>query len=128
MTKGMALFLAIFIIVCSLAVFGIKSIDENYQNKVARESANCTLGLDNNRRTVAIQHVAKREKILAAFESCLKSNNNRDVVYNDTNELSKSCGKISYTVNGLESPDAMDDVEKSRMIQTIANVEACGGK
>lgn len=51
-------------------------------------------------RTLIINNVTYREEIRAAMMDCMKGNSNRDVVYNDTNELAKTCKKMAFSLYG----------------------------
>lgn len=45
-------------------------------------------------------NIKYRDEIRKEFSSCMKGNSNRDVVYNDTNELAKTCRDIAHNMYG----------------------------
>lgn len=57
-------------------------------------------GSTNGDRQLVKNNYVHRDEIMASFNECMKGNSNRDVVYNDTNELAKTCRKASIATYG----------------------------
>ena len=62
------------------------------------ETPLCEIG-DSNRVLVK-NNIVNRVQIREDFTMCMKGNSNRDVTYNDTNELAKTCRSLAFTMNG----------------------------
>lgn len=107
---------------CSGTIF--TEVEEWERQKIAHKGK-CTL--DSNSRRGAIAHAYQSQPVIErAFEKCTSTNSNRDVVYNDTNELAKTCLDVAYSVAGAYNWIRYDNNMYSRDIFT--DVKACGGK
>lgn len=63
-------------------------------------SADLSCNNDDGSRTAVKNNIVHREEIRTAVMECMKGNTNRDVVYNDTNELAKTCQRIAISMYG----------------------------
>ena len=82
--------------------------------------------LANGFNQVVFNNLAYRNDIRKDYQECLKNaNSNRDVVYNDTNEVAITCRKTAYQLNGGSDFDGY--INRERLInQTEARLRKCG--
>ena len=90
----------------------------------AKEPENqCDLAYGFNQ--LVFNNLANRNQIRQDYRECLKANSNRDVVYNDTNDLANTCRKTAYQLNGGSDFDGY--VNRERLVnQTEARLRKCG--
>ena len=77
----------------ALLAYGLVGCDGSTQPQLQ-----CNSGFGD--RTLIINNITYRDEIRTAMLDCMKGNSNRDVVYNDTNELAKTCKKMAFSLYG----------------------------
>lgn len=100
-------------------VWGLEyTADKSLEKLKAQKEAqilNCTFALAD--RQMVLNNYRYKKEIKEDYRTCMSANTNRDVVYNDTNELAKTCLKSAYALNSGLNPrnneSYVGDIERS---------------
>lgn len=121
-------YIPFFIIFIIFGIYsGTKKVKENsIQDDILAKQ--CALG-NNTYRQRIVNNYVNADKIREDFKDCLKGNSNRDVVYNDTNELAKTCKRVAFELNnGINIQDYSGDPTFETLLKIEKNIHDCGGK
>lgn len=97
---------------------------EEHEQIQRQEAKDCTLGVKDVRQAVK-NNWTYRADIKEDYKVCMSSNSNRDVVYNDTNELAKTCLESAHKLNGGIVP-SWSGYHESYLSTIEASLRNCG--
>jgi hypothetical protein len=88
----------LFVSLIAIALTGCVKSAEQLEREQAAEAKECSFG--GGIRQAVKNNWTYRDDIKKDYRACIAGNSNRDVVYNDTNELAKTCIESAHKLNG----------------------------
>lgn len=93
-------------------------------DKSTTDIQSCTYG--GGLRQAVKNNIIYREDIKKDYKVCMSGNSNRDVVYNDTNELAKTCLESAHKLNGGIVANDFSGVPTSKIGNIEKSLRQCG--